>query len=130
MAVSDSFRDFVIEQLERTIRDIRTKRMFGGVGIYAGEHFFALIDNDTVYFKVDDETRPAFVKRKLKPLMPYGPDGGTMGYYELPADLLEDADALKPWVADAIAVAHRASSNSRRPKTNPPAAKTKPRQRR
>src|SRR5437868_7009537 len=45
MAVSDSFRVFVLEQLEQTTRDIRAKRMFGGVGIYAGEDFFALIDN-------------------------------------------------------------------------------------
>ena len=130
MAVSDGFRDFVIEQLERTTRDIRTKRMFGGVGIYAGDHFFAVIDNDTLFFKVDDETRPKFVRRKLKPFMPYGPDGGTIGYYEVPVDLLEDADALKAWVADAVAVAHRAGTNRQRARTPRRRAKTKPRQRR
>jgi DNA transformation protein len=32
--------------------------MFGGVGIYSGDLFFALIADDTVYFKADDSTRP------------------------------------------------------------------------
>ena len=71
MPVSDSFRDFVLEQLEQTTRDIRMKRMFGGMGIYAGETFFAVIDDDIVYFKVDDETRPKFAKKKMPPFRPY-----------------------------------------------------------
>jgi TfoX/Sxy family transcriptional regulator of competence genes len=31
-----------------------------------------------------------------------------MSYYELPADLLEDADALRPWVEGAVMVAKAA----------------------
>lgn len=34
--------------------------MFGGVGLYAGELFFALIDDDILYLKADDTTRAAF----------------------------------------------------------------------
>jgi TfoX/Sxy family transcriptional regulator of competence genes len=30
-----------------------------------------------------------------------------MQYYELPAELLEDADQLRPWVEKAIEVARR-----------------------
>jgi DNA transformation protein len=108
MAVSDGYRDFVIEQLEQAARDIRWKRMFGGVGIYAGDDFFALIANDVLYFKVDGETRSAFVKRRMKPFRPYGPDGEEMGYYEVPISIVEDADALRSWVAAAITVARRA----------------------
>ena len=37
--------------------------MFGGVGIYDRDVFFALIADDTLYFKVDDSTRPEFVAR-------------------------------------------------------------------
>ena len=39
--------------------------MFGGVGIYAGDLFFALIDDDTLYFKVDDSNRSDFEKRDM-----------------------------------------------------------------
>jgi TfoX/Sxy family transcriptional regulator of competence genes len=111
--VTASFRAFVLEQLEQATRDIRDKRMFGGVGIYAGELFFALIDNDTLYFKVDDETRPTFVAAGMKPFSPYGPEGETMHYFEVPIGVLEDVDALQSWVADAVAVAGRAKQKPR-----------------
>jgi DNA transformation protein and related proteins len=64
--------------------------MFGGVGIYGGELFFALIDDDTLYFKVDESTRPEFEARGMGPFQPYGEEGETMGYYRVPEDLLED----------------------------------------
>jgi DNA transformation protein len=81
--------------------------MFGGVGIYAGDLFFALLDDDTVYFKVDDATRPQFVERGMAAFRPYGESGEVMQYYEVPADVLEDPEVLGAWVAAAIAVARR-----------------------
>ncbi|HEX5574496.1 MAG TPA: TfoX/Sxy family protein [Gemmatimonadales bacterium] len=108
MSVSPSFRSFVIEQLARTTPGIRARSMFGGVGIYAAELFFALLDDDTMYFKVDDATRPQFVERGMAPFRPYGEEGEVMQYYEVPADVLEDPEALGAWVEAAIAVARRA----------------------
>ena len=81
--------------------------MFGGVGIYAGALFFALVDDDTLYFKVDDTNRPDFEARGMRPFRPYGDDGEVMQYYEVPADLLEDPEALRPWVDKSVAVAGR-----------------------
>lgn len=114
MPVSAGFRAFVVEQLEQTTREIHARAMFGGVGIYAGDFFFALIANDLVYFKVDDETRPKYTALGMKPFRPYGEDGEEMNYFEVPVSVLEDADALRPWVADAIAVAQRAMPRKRR----------------
>jgi DNA transformation protein and related proteins len=82
--------------------------MFGGVGIYAAELFFALLDEDTLYFKVDDATRPQFEDRGMAPFRPYGEDGEIMGYYEVPADVLEDPEELGAWVGAALGVARRA----------------------
>ena len=87
--------------------------MFGGVGLYSGDLFFALMDDDTLYFKVDDITRPGFEERGMGPFRPGGEDGEVMQYYEVPADVLEDAEALAPWVADAVGVARRARSRKR-----------------
>ncbi len=53
MAVSQSYREFVLEQLGR-VTPVTGKSMFGGVGIYAQGLFFALIAEDRLYFKVDD----------------------------------------------------------------------------
>jgi DNA transformation protein len=57
MAVSQSYREFVLEQLGRVSR-VTGKAMFGGVGIYAQGLFFALIAEDRLYFKVDDCNAP------------------------------------------------------------------------
>jgi DNA transformation protein len=115
MSVSPSFRSFVLEQLARTTPGIRARSMFGGVGVYAAELFFALLDDDTVYFKVDDATRDQFLNRGMAPFRPYGEGGEVMQYYEVPADVLEDPEALAAWVEAAIGVARRAKgARSRR----------------
>jgi DNA transformation protein and related proteins len=112
--VSPSFKTFILEQLGRTVRDIRARNMFGGVGIYGGELFFALIDNDTLYFKVDESNRPDFEARGMGPFQPCGPEGETMGYYRVPEDLLEDPEVLGQWAEKAINVARRAKGRSPR----------------
>ena len=43
----------------------------------------------------------------MGPFRPYGEDGEVMQYYEVPADLLDDPEALRPWAENAIAVAGR-----------------------
>lgn len=108
MPVSESFRTFVVEQLGRVTPNIRPRNMFGGVGLYAGDCFFALIADDTLYFKVDDDTRPTYVARGMEPFRPYGEDGEVMQYYQVPEDAVEDPEALRTWVGEAIAVAQRA----------------------
>ncbi|MGH7627836.1 MAG: TfoX/Sxy family protein [Gemmatimonadales bacterium] len=107
MSLSPSFRTFVLEQLSRVLPGIRARSMFGGVGIYSGELFFALIEDDTLYFKVDDSTRGDFQARGMAAFRPGGADGEVMQYYEVPADLLEEADVLRAWAERAVAVAAR-----------------------
>lgn len=105
MAVSDSFRTYVLEQLERLGR-VRSKRMFGGVGLYCDDLFFALIDDDTLYLKVDDSTREEFVRRGLRPFQPFRDKPEySMSYYEAPADALDDPELLVDWARGAVRVA-------------------------
>jgi DNA transformation protein len=108
MSVSDSFRAFALEQLQRTIPDVRARSMFGGVGVYAGDLFFGLMDDDILYFKVDDSNRGRFEERGMGPFRPYGDGGEIMQYYEVPADVLEDVDLLASWVEASVAVARKA----------------------
>lgn len=113
MAVTSEYRDFVLEQLGRVV-PVTSRAMFGGVGIYAEAMIFGLLDNDTTYLKVDDSNRADFTAVGMGPFNPFGDDQHVMQYYELPADLLEDADALRPWVHKAIDVARAARRKKRR----------------
>ena len=113
MSVSAGFRAFVLEQLARATPLLRARNMFGGVGLYSGELFFALMDDDVLYFKVDETTRPRFEERHMGPFRPGDEGGEVMQYYEVPAEVLEDAEALAPWAAEAVEVARRARARAR-----------------
>lgn len=105
MPVSREYRDWVLEQL-RAFGQVTARSMFGGVGLYHDGIFFALVDDDTLYLKVDDTNRPDFEAQGMGPFRPYG-DDRAMGYYEVPADVLEDPDLLRVWAEKAAAVARR-----------------------
>lgn len=104
MPVSSEFRDYVLDQLSAVL-PVTPRRMFGGVGIYSRGTFFALIADDVLYLKADQATRAAFEARGCKPFTPYGKV--SISYYEIPADVLEDEDALQNWTRDAVAAARR-----------------------
>ncbi len=105
MAVSQEFLDYVLEQLSG-LGAIRHRRMFGGVGLYCGELFFGLIDNDTLFLKVDDLNRPDFDRRGMPPFRPY-PDrpDASIGYRQAPAEVVEDAETLVVWAGRSVEVA-------------------------
>lgn len=112
MSVSDGFRDYVVEQLA-SLGDVTVRRMFGGAGLYHDTLFFAVMDNDELYFKVDDTTRPKYETQGSGPFAPM-PEGPMRGYYEVPADVLEDRTELAKWAREAVAVA-RASKQGKKP---------------
>jgi DNA transformation protein len=91
------------------------RRMFGGHGIFCDGVMFALIADDAMYMKVDDETRGAFADA-----------GGTaftytkggreiaLSYFSVPDSANEDVDELRDWAHMALAAAHRAQKRKQR----------------
>lgn len=105
MSVSDSYLQYVLEQLAG-LRGVSSRRMFGGVALYTGSAIFAILDNDQVFFRVDDVTRPEFKARGSAAWDPMpGREKPTQGYYELPAEILDDRDVLVDWAGRAIKIA-------------------------
>jgi DNA transformation protein len=94
--------------------------MFGGVGLYSGELFFALIDDDVLFFKVDDVNREDYVSRGMKAFMPI-PDKASMGYFQVPEDVIEEADDLVRWARRSVEVAQRAGARKQKKKKQAPA---------
>jgi len=114
MPVGAAFHQYVLEQLERTGR-ITSRRMFGAVGLYCDGVFFGLIDDDTLFFKVGDETRTEYESRGMKPFRPYADKPEvSMSYFTVPVDVLDDAEELVSWARRAVKVAAAAPKNPRR----------------
>jgi DNA transformation protein and related proteins len=105
MPASHDFREFVLEQLRPAGR-VTSRRMFGGIGLYLDGLFFALIDDDTLYFKTDDASRARYERAGSQPFCPF-PDrpDKTMAYWQVPAEVLEDAEELSAWAREAMGVA-------------------------
>lgn len=115
MAISPDFRAFVEDQLGRVV-PVRSRPMFGGLGLYSGDRFFGVVDDDVLYFKVDDDTRPRYRRRGMRPFEPMGTP--MNGYWQVPADVIEDPEELESWAREAIDVASRARAKPRRSPAN------------
>jgi DNA transformation protein len=108
MAVSPEFLDYALEQLV-PLGGISHRRMFGGIGLYRHELFFALIAEDALYFKVDEISRPDFEAAGCEPFRPFGGDK-PMSYWSVPLEALEDPDEMAAWTARALDAAMRAKA--------------------
>jgi DNA transformation protein len=105
MAVSDDFRQYVLEQLAG-LGHVAPRPMFGCVGLYLGERIFGLIARDTLYFKVDDSNRRDYEARGMDRFRPYADKPlQSMNYYAVPADVLEDAEECVGWARKCPSVA-------------------------
>jgi DNA transformation protein and related proteins len=104
LSVTDSFRSFVLAQLEE-LGDVTARAMFGGVGLYHRGVFFGIIARDTLYLKVGDANRADYDRAKAQPFTPYPDRPATMKYYAVPVGVLESAAELAAWARKAIAIA-------------------------
>ena len=66
MSATTEYTQYVLERLE-PIGPLRVSRFFGGVGIYSGSAQFAMIMGNSLYFVVDDSTRPKYEKAGMQP---------------------------------------------------------------
>lgn len=100
MAVkTDGFKDFVLDQLNG-LRGVTCRAMFGGYGLYQRDTFFGIIHKSRLYFKTDPLTRPSYHERGMRPFRPNAKQT-LKNYYEVPADVIEDAEQLATWARRA-----------------------------
>lgn len=100
MATSPDYKAFVLELLT-PIYPVSARNMFGGVGIYADDLMCALITSeDELYFKADDKNRSDYEALEAEQFH-------TMPYFAVPAEVLEDSEALAVWLEKSMAAAKR-----------------------
>ena len=112
MAGRSELLDHLTDQLT-PLGEARGRPMFGGYGVYLDGLIIGLIAFDTFYLKVDDQNRPDFEAAGSAPFS-YDTKSGTntiTGYWEVPADVLDDSDELRAWALKSLAVSRRAGAN-------------------
>lgn len=112
MSVSAEYVEY-IKELLNGFPEYTTKKYFGGVAFrssYFGEDKqFAVVLADTLYFVVDDQTRPKYEELGLKPFS-YDKQDKTVivkKWYTAPEALFEDEEMMQSWAMDALEAAVR-----------------------
>jgi DNA transformation protein and related proteins len=124
MVASNSFAEFLREQLVPLGR-ITMRRMFGKTGVFCGGAMFAMVADDTLYFRVDDDNRAAFREAEAFPPLRYEKRGCTidLAFWRAPERLFDEPDELMTWARAAAAAAHRVAAKRKR---TAPRRKSKP----
>jgi DNA transformation protein and related proteins len=113
-------------ELLAPLGNVRTKRMFGGHGIYVDEVFIAIIVGDDLFLKTDEASRPAFEAAGCRPFEYQSAAGKqvALSYWSAPAEAMESPAQMLPWARQALASALRARAS--KPPAKPRAARAKP----
>ena len=110
MALNDSYKDFVLDQLAG-LGAFETKRMFGGLALLFQGSAFAKIKHDKVWLKVDESNRNDFVSRNMKQYT-YGRDNSRrLNFYEAPVEVIENRDQFVEWAKRSMEVALKNANN-------------------
>ena len=120
---NSAFSAFVVEQLA-PLGSIACARFFGGLSLKSGGVLFAMIMDGTLYFAVDDLSRPEY-ERLGSSCFSYQTKNGRVDvrrFHAVPADVLDDADQLVSFARRALAAAaeraprpRKAPARSRKP---------------
>jgi DNA transformation protein and related proteins len=95
---------------------VRTRAMFGGHGVYVDDEFIAVVIDDVLYLKVDDETRARFEGAGSRPFTYDAGERGevAMSYWSAPDEALDDPAGMRPWALLALAAARRKPATKKR----------------
>ena len=97
--MSNDFVDYVMELLG-PFGTVGARRMFGGHGLYLHGSFFGIAHKGALYLRTDDVSRKRYVKAGSRPFNPKG-KRELHRYYEVPAEVLDDAETLVDWALEA-----------------------------
>ena len=94
-----------LQDLFEPLGEVVVKRMFGGKGVWLDGMMFALVFGETVYLKVDDQTRGAFVAAGSQPFVYHQRKRdrqAALPYFSLPEEAQDDPVEASRWGRLAI----------------------------
>lgn len=108
MPRTNEFCDYVVDRLA-SLGTVTYRFMFGGYGIYLDGLMIAIVADDTLLLRADEENRGDYEARGIGPFQPYPEKGGsqTMPFYQVPDDVFEDQDELLRWTEGSRAASLR-----------------------
>ena len=111
MVASDGFAEFLRDQLARLGR-ITMRRMFGKTGVFCDGFMLAMVRGNTLYFRVDEDSRAGFKEAEAFPPLNYEKQGSTidLAFWRAPERLFDEPDELVVWARSALEAARRVAA--------------------
>ncbi|MDB5472205.1 MAG: hypothetical protein JWR84_3765 [Caulobacter sp.] len=97
--------DAYLTDLFEPLGPVVVKRMFGGQGVWLDGMMFALVFGETVYLKVDDQTRETFLAAGSEPFVYHQRKRdrqAALPYFSLPDGAGDDPAEASRWARLAI----------------------------
>ncbi len=115
MSTSAEFIAFVTEQMAG-FGPVSVRRMFGGAGVFRDGLMFALIADDTLYFKADVTNEADFKAEGLSPFTYQTKRNPrtVMAYWRAPERCLDDPDEMANWCRKALKVAVKSAKPAKK----------------
>ncbi len=106
-----------LNEVFRLFGPIRSRRMFGGFGVYHHDLMIGLVADDTLYLKTDALSAAHFSEAGCLPFE-YTKNGLTMkmSYSSAPVEIFDDPETAKTWAIRAYEAALRSRSKSAKPR--------------
>ena len=94
---------------------VDARRMFSGYGLFRDGLMFGIVIRDVVHFKTDNENRGDYEAAGMAPFRyERGRKRVALGYHAVPAEALDDGEALAAWADKAYAAAVRKAARGRK----------------
>ena len=117
MVASDSFSDVLREQLA-PVGHVTLRRMFGKTGVFCEGLMLAMVRDDVLYFRVDDDNRALFKEAEAFAPLNYEKGGGSidLAFWRAPERLFDEPDEFLVWARAALGAARRVATKRVKPK--------------
>ncbi len=122
MAVSPEFSEHV-RDLFAGLGTLTIRRMFGGAGLFIDD---ALVGDETIYMKTDDDLARAYADAGSEPFV-YSGHGKTieMSYWRLPDSAMDNPNEALDWARRSLVPAEKAAAEKRAAKARKATKKKK-----
>ena len=83
------------------------KFMFGGFGVYLDGLMIAIVADEVLLLRADEENRGDYEARGIGPFQPFPGKSHSMPFYQVPDDIFEDQDEFLVWAERSRAASLR-----------------------
>jgi DNA transformation protein len=104
MTVTSHFLLNAVESMSH-VTPVSYRRIFNGYGIYHQGVQFAIVTNDRLYFRADDQSRSIYLAKHMTAFLPATITAGESNFFQLPDDVLDNPAELIFWMRIAVEAA-------------------------